>query len=177
MSYENISRWNRETPEHLKTLGMCNEAVAQSSYALKYVPDYLKSPEMCKEVVCNNPAVLFLVPDHFKTQDMYNEALEVDPWSLYDIPDYLKTQKMCNEVVKDDPSSLQFVPDSFVSQQQLDVWYDDDYWYHEDDITEWYEGYKKQKAEKAKIKEGLLHIALRPYHVMDWCMSEDYKRQ
>ena len=53
---------------------------------------------------------------------------------------------MCNKAVKDDPFSLQFVPDWFVSQQQLDVWYGDDYWYNDDDITECYEGYKKQKA-------------------------------
>ena len=90
---------------------------------------------------------------------MCNEALEVDPWRLYDIPHYLKTQKMCNEAAEADPSSLKLVPDWFVTQQQLDVWFDDDYWYHDDDIIAWYEGYKKRKTEKAKIKEELLPIA------------------
>ena len=104
---------------------MCNEVVAQSSYALRYVPDYLKTQEMCKEAISNKPAVLFLVPDHFKKHDMCIEGLEVDTWSLYDIPHYLKTQKMCNEGVEANPSSMQFVPDWFVSQQQLDLWYDD----------------------------------------------------
>ena len=71
----------------------------------------------------------FFVPDCFKTQKLCIRALEVDPWALNDIPDYLKTQKMCDEMVRYDPSSLQLVPDWFVCQQQMDVWYDDEYWY------------------------------------------------
>ena len=104
---------------------------------------------------------------------MCNEALDVDLWSLYNIPDCLKTQEMCDKAVKDDPSSLQFVPDWFVTQEQLDVWFDDGYWYHDDEIIEWYKGYKKRKAQKAKIKEELLPIAWHPDRVMGWCMSED----
>ena len=103
------------------------------------------------------------------------KALEVDPWSLYDIPDHFKTQKICDKALKDDPSSLQFVPDWFVTQQQLNVWYDDDYWYHDDGLIEWYEGYKKRKAQKEKIKEELLPIVWHPDLVMDWCMSGDDK--
>ena len=66
---------------------------------------------------------------------------------------------MCDKAIKDDPSSLQFVPDWFVGQKQLDIWLDDDYWYHDDDIIEWYKGYQKRKALKAKIKEDFLPIA------------------
>ena len=84
---------------------------------------------------------------------------------------------MCEKAVKDDSSSLRFVPDWFVAQEQIDVWYDDDYWYHDDETIEWYKGYKKRKAQKAKIKEELLHIAWHPNRVMDWCMSEDDKRR
>ena len=36
---------------------------------------------------------------------------------------------------------------------------------------------KKQKAQKASIKEELLSIAWHPDRVMDCCMSEDEKRQ
>ena len=36
---------------------------------------------------------------------------------------------MCDKGVKDDLSSLWFVPDWFVTQEQIDVWYDDDHWY------------------------------------------------
>ena len=80
---------------------------------------------------------------------------------------------MCNKAVEDDPSSLQYVPDWFVAQQLLSVWFDDGHWYHDDDIIEWYNGYKKRKAQKAKIKEGLLPIARHPDRVMDWCMPQD----
>ena len=74
------------------------------------------------------------------------KALEVDPWSLYDIPDNLKTEEMCNKAVEDAPSSLQYVPDWSVTQRQLDVWFYDDYWYHDDKVIGWYDGYKKRKA-------------------------------
>ena len=177
MSYESVPRWIREIPEHLETSEMCNEAVAQSSYAWRYVPDYFKTQEMCNDAVSNNPAVLFLVPNCFKTQDMCVKALEVEPWNLYNIPDNLKTQSMCDDAIKEEPSSLQFVSDWFVTQQQLDIWYDEDYWYHDDEIIEWYKGYQKRKTQKAKIKEKLLPIAWHPNRVKDRCMSEDEKRE
>ena len=66
-------------------------------------------------------------------------AAERYPW----LP---KNIKVCDKAVKDDPSSLQFVSDWFVTQQQIDVWYDDDYWYHDDEIIECYNGYQKHKA-------------------------------
>ena len=103
-------------------------------------------------------------------------SIALDPWQLNDIPDYLKTQKVCDKAVKDDPSSLQFAPDWFVTQQQIAVWYDDDYWYHDNEVIEWYNGYQKRKAQKAKIKEELLPFSWHPDHVIDWCMSEDEKR-
>ena len=68
---------------------------------------------------------------------------------------------------------MQFVSDWFVSQQQLDVWYDDDYWYHDDEVIEWYDEHKKRKAQKTKIKEELMPIAWYLDRVMDWCMSEN----
>ena len=162
-----VPRWLREIPEHLKTSEMCNEAVAQFPYALEYVPDQLKTQEMCNEAMHENPTVLFLVPDHFKTEDMCNEALVVDPWSLKDIPGNLKIKEMCNKAVEDDPSSLQFVPDWFVTRQQLDIWFDNDCWYHDDDSIEWYNGYKKRKAQKANIKEKLLPVTWHPDRVKE----------
>ena len=42
---------------------------------------------------------------------------------------------------------------------------------------EWYEGYKKRKAQKAKIKEELIPIAWHPSRWWDWCMSEDEKKR
>ena len=84
---------------------------------------------------------------------------------------------MCDDVVKNDPSSLQFVSDWIVTKQQIDAWFDDGYWYDDDEMIEWYDSYKKRKAQKAKVKEELLPIAWHPDRVMDWCMSEDEKRR
>ena len=81
------------------------------------------------------------------------KALEVDPWQVNSISNYFKTQKMCDKAVKDDPYSLFGVPDWFATQQQIDLWYDDYYWYYDDEIIEWYNVYQKRKAQKAKIKE------------------------
>ena len=123
-----------------------------------------------------NQAAFFLVPDCSKTQKVCIKTLEEDPWQLNDIPDYFKTQKMCDKAVQDYSSSLQFVPDWFVTQQQIDVWYDDDYWYHDEDVISWYNGYQKRKAQKTKIKEELLPIVWHSDRVMDWCMPGEKKR-
>ena len=130
---------------------------------------------MCDEAMRNNPAVFFLVPDCFKTQKMCNEALEVNPWSLRDVPDNLKKQEMCIKAVEDEPFPLQYVPDWFVTQEQIDIWYDGNCYYDDDKLIEWYKGYKKRKAQKAKIKEELLPIVWHLNHVMDWCRSGDKK--
>ena len=70
-------------------------------------------------------------------------------------------QVICDKAVRDDPSSLQYVPDWFVTREGVDMWhgdyYDDDgnHWDDNDNegkFFEWYDGYKKQKAQKASIK-------------------------
>ena len=84
---------------------------------------------------------------------------------------------MCDNAVWDFLFSLQFVPDWFVTQQQTDIWHDDDYVYNDNEMIKWYNGYKKPKTQKAKIKDELMPIAWHPDHVMDWCMSEDEKKE
>ena len=54
-----------------------------------------------------------------------SKAVENEPYSLKFVPDHSKTEEICDQVVRDDSSSLQFVPDWFVTQQQIDLWYDD----------------------------------------------------
>ena len=83
---------------------------------------------------------------------------------------------MCDDAAKDDSSSVEFVPDWFVSQQQIDLWCDNDYWYNHDDNIECYEVYKRRKAQKVKIKEELVLIAWYLNRVMYWCMSKNEKR-
>ena len=84
---------------------------------------------------------------------------------------------MCDKAVEEDLYLLEYVPDWFVRQEQIDLWHDD---YYDDDyydygMTEWYNGYKKRKAQKAKIKEELMPIAWHPDRVMDCRMSGDEK--
>ena len=67
--------------------------------------------------------------------------------------------------------------DWFVTQQQIDVWYDDDNVYNDKEMIKWYDGYKSRKGQNSKIKEEPLPIAWHPDRVMDWCMSEDEKRR
>ena len=83
---------------------------------------------------------------------------------------------MCDDVVRRDPYSLRFVPDWFVTQQQIKIWHDNTY-YDDDELIEWRDGYKNRKAQKAKVKEGLLPIAWQPSRYWDWCMSEDEKQE
>ena len=79
---------------------------------------------------------------------MCNDDIDVDSWSLYDVPDYLKTKKMCDNVVQRGSYSLQFVPDWFVTQEQLEIWHNDDDYCADDEVIEWYKKYEKRKAQK-----------------------------
>ena len=38
-------------------------------------------------------------------------------------------------------------PDWFVTQQQIDMWYDDDYAYNDNEMIKRYNGYKKRKKQ------------------------------
>ena len=67
-----------------------------------------------------------------------------------------------------------------MTQQQIDVWYDDNEYHDDDDddeVIEWYDGYQKRKTQKAKIKDELMPIAWHPRRWWDWCMSEEEKKE
>ena len=102
------------------------------------------------------------------------KAVKAAPWRLGHAPDHVKTQEMCDKAVFKDPQSLEYVPDWFVTRQQAELW--DDYC-TDDGYIKWHYGYQKRKAQKAKIKEELMPIARHPNRVMDWCMSEDEKKE
>ena len=188
--YENVSRWIKEVPRHLKTQERCEEALWVESHSLAFVPNHCKAEGLCIKAVRRDPYALNCMPDNlkmqkicnkaiperFKTQKMCNETVEVDPWQLYDVRDYLKTQEMCDDMVQRDSYSLQFVSDWFVTQEQLETWHDDNDYCTDDELIKWYKRYEKRKAQKAKIKEELMPIAWHPSRVMDWCMPEDEKR-
>ena len=84
---------------------------------------------------------------------------------------------MCDNLVRRDSYSLMYVPDQFVTQEQLEIWHDDDECCTDDEVIEWYKRYKKQKPQRAKVKEELLAIAQHPDRVKDRCMSEDKKKE
>ena len=84
---------------------------------------------------------------------------------------------MCDKAVRDYLFPLQFVPDWFVTQQQTDIWYDNDDWHDDNEIIEWYKGYQKRRTQKAQIEKELMLIAWHPSRWWDWCMSEDEKKR
>ena len=134
---------------------------------LKYVPGV---QEACDEVVAQHyrplleihlllpTSGLFFIPDHL-TQEMCNKEVDIEPCFLQLVPDRLKTQGMCDKTVHNKPWLLKYVPDWFVTWQQLKLW--DDHCI-DDGYIEWYDGYKKQKAQKASIKKELIPNAWHP---------------
>ena len=44
---------------------MCNKAVREGPYSLRFVPGHFKTQEMDDTAVRVNPTAFFLVPDHF----------------------------------------------------------------------------------------------------------------
>ena len=120
---------------------------------------------------------------------MCERSVLLNPSFLQFVPDHFKTQKMCDDSVRDDPYSSKYIPDWFVTREGVDMWYDDyydddgnhwdddAYYCNEDNFFEWYEGYRKRKAQKASIKEELLPIAWHPWRYWDWCISEDEKKE
>ena len=70
---------------------------------------------------------------------------------------------------------MRYVPDWF-AQQQIKLWHDGAYYYSDNNLI-WYEGYKKCKAQKTKIKEGLRAIAWHPSRWWDWCVPKDEKKE
>ena len=133
------------------------------------IPGEVRTQKMCSKAMRENPAAFFFVPDHFKTQEMCEKVVKESPWHLKHVPDHLKIQEMCKEVVDQRLYLLQHVPDWFVTQQ-VNPW-------HNDKRTEWYEGYKKRRVQKAQIKKELMPIAWHPSWHWDWCMSDDEKKE
>ena len=50
-----------------KTQEMCERAIEDGSYTLKFVPYHLKTREMCERTIEDNLYTLEFVPDHLKT--------------------------------------------------------------------------------------------------------------
>ena len=143
---------------------------------LKFVPDRLTTQKICDDAVRRGPYTLYYVPYHFITQKMCNGAMCDNPAVFFLIPNRFKTQEMCNKTVHRNPWLLKYVPDWFVIQQQIKLWHDNDDYHDRNCLIKWYDGYKKRKAQKEKIKKELIPIAWHPSRWSDWCMTEDEKK-
>ena len=108
---------------------------------------------------------------------MSDEAVRREPYKLDYSPDQFKTKEMCNEAIPRKPWLLKYVSDWLVTQKQVKIWHDDDYYCNDNKLVEWYEGYKKLKAQKAQIKEELIPIGWHPSRWWDWCVPEDEKKE
>lgn len=170
-----------DVPGRFKTKEMCDKVEDHSPYMLHDIPDcfktlsalrqfaedhaivfhHLKTKEMCNETVEEGPGLytFVFITNHFKIQEMYTKAVQEGPLELCYVPDQYKTEEMCDKTVRDDPSSLEYVPDWLVTQREVKIWHDDDYYCDDDRLVEWYEGYQKRKAKKAQIKQELFPIA------------------
>ena len=114
------------------------------------IPDNLKTQEMCNKTMRIEPYSLAFVSDCFKTQEMYDKIIEIDPFILSHVSDHLKTQEMCIRAVEAGLGLLEYVPDWFVTQGQIDLQYDDDYWHNVDGIIKWLMAIKNVKLKKQK---------------------------
>ena len=61
---------------------------------------------------------------------------------------------MCDDTAWRDPFFLQFVPDWFETQEQIDVWDDDNDYCNDNEVIEWYDGYKNKNPRKQKLKKS-----------------------
>ena len=84
---------------------------------------------------------------------------------------------MCIKAVEKYSLILIFVPDWFVTQGQVKIWHDYNYYCNNDKLIEWYDGYQRHKAQKAQIKKELIPIAWHPSRWWDWCVPEDNKKE
>ena len=134
----------------LGSQGTHEGVVLRESYTLYYITDRLRMQEIYNEIMCTMPNAFHRIPDRFKIQKICNKAVEVDPWQLKDLPNQFKTQEMCNKAVRYYLLSLQFVPDWLVTQQQIDLWYDKDYVYNDNEMIKWYDGYKAPNKQRLR---------------------------
>ena len=154
----------------------CNRELVRKPRSLEFIPDIFKTQEMCNKAVKTHSCILRFVPFHFWTNRMINRAIEKYMCPMI-MSDYLNTQEKCERVVENSPCTLRFVPGHFNTQEMCDRAVRDEpssLQYVPDWFKE-YNGYKKRKTQKAKIKEEFLLNTWYPNGVMDWCMPEDEK--
>ena len=89
-----------------------------------------------------------------RPREHVKKQLKKNPWLLEHLPDNLETQGMCEGTVKKCSGILGLVLDWFVTQGQVKVWHDHNYYCNNDKLIEWYEDLQKRKAQKTKKKKN-----------------------
>ena len=120
-------------------------------YILKYVPRFQEAYDEALVRLRRPLPWIYLI--RIKAKDV-----DIEPRFLPLLPDRFKTQKMCEKAVEKYQWLLKYVPDWFVTHQQIKIWHDNDDYCNDDELIEWYEGYHKCSAQKAKIKKELMPI-------------------
>ena len=105
------------------------------------------------------------------------KKVDIEPPFLPLVSDHFKTREMCEKAVEKYLRLLKYVPHWFLTHQQIKIWHDNDDYCNDDELIEWYQGYQKRKAQKAKIKKELLPIAWHPSRWWDWCFPEDEEKE
>ena len=106
-----------------------------------------------------------------------DEDVDIEPRFLPAEIDCFKTREMHENAVKKYLWLLKYVPDWFVIHQQIKIWHDNDDYCNDDELIEWYDGYKKGKTQTTSIKEEPVPIAWHLSRWRDWCVPEDEKKR
>ena len=163
-----MNRWFRDMPDRFKTRDLCEKVVRQEVEMFFYTPNDLRSQEMCDYVIMEGKGhwLFFDINDEFKNIEMCRYVVRENCEMVIFVPDRFKTREMCNNAVFEDKSLIKNVSDWFVTAEMLEKCKD----------KEWLEGFRRCKAQMAKIEEKLLPIAWHPDRTIDWCFSEDKKQ-
>ena len=118
---EDIPRWIKQVPKHLKTQEMCNEEVGIEPCSLVQVLDHFKTGEMCNDAVEKDPYRLGDVPVRYRMARVFEKIIERYPGALIHAPNWLKTVKMCERPIEADPWQLYHTPDHFKTHKMCDI--------------------------------------------------------
>ena len=90
---------------------MCERAVENESYNLKFVPDHFKTHEMCEKAVKGDPYSLQHVPDWFATRELVTMCYDNIEYQDDDVwYDGYKKRKIQKASIKEDLAPIAWHP-------------------------------------------------------------------
>lgn len=121
--FEHIRRYIHISfiPQNKLTPEMCEIAVKNYGYDLRYVPNKYITIELCKIAVKNCGSALKSVPYEYITSDLCKIAVENDGFSLYDVPYDFLTPELCEIAVKNYGYALEYVPYDFITFKLCEI--------------------------------------------------------